>query len=68
MKKKLDTIIKTTSENKKANSFLKEMFKNADDVNATLTFTNKESIYIIEDNLQNDGKINNNNNFISTSF
>ena len=67
MKKKLDTIIKTTSENKKANSFLKEMFKNADDVNATLTFTNKESIYIIEDNLQNDGKIKN-YNFISTSF
>ena len=32
------------------------MFKNADDVNASLTFTNKESIYSIEDNLQNDGK------------
>ena len=32
------------------------MFKNADDVKASLTFTNKESIYIIEDNLQNDGK------------
>lgn len=66
--KKLDSIIKSTSSNKKANIFLKEMFKNADDVKASLAFTNKESIYIIEDNLQNDGKINNNNNFISTSF
>ena len=54
--KKLDFVIKTTSENKKANIFLKEMFKNADDVKASLAFTNKESIYIIEDNLQNDGK------------
>jgi GLPGLI family protein len=32
------------------------MFKNADDVKATLIFTNKESLYKIEDNLQNDGK------------
>tara|TARA_R110002050_G_scaffold295071_1_gene453510 strand:+ start:185 stop:910 length:726 start_codon:yes stop_codon:yes gene_type:complete len=54
--KKLDSIIKSTSNNKKANIFLKEMFKNADDVKASLAFTNKESIYIIEDNLQNDGK------------
>ncbi len=54
--KKLDSVIKTTSKNKKANSFLKEMFKNADDVKAYLTFTNKESIYKIEDILQNDSK------------
>ncbi|WP_157578331.1 hypothetical protein [Polaribacter reichenbachii] len=45
--KKLDSVIKTTTKNKKANSFIKEMFKNTDDVNANLTFTNKESLYRI---------------------
>ncbi len=54
--KKLDSVIKTTTKNKKANSFIKEMFKNADDVEASLIFTNKESIYKIEDKLQIDSK------------
>lgn len=54
--KKLDSMIESTSKSKKANSFLKEMFRNADDVKANLTFTNKESMYSVEDNLQNDGK------------
>lgn len=54
--KKLDSMIESTSKSKKANSFLKELFKNADDVSASLTFTNKESIYKIEDKLQIDSK------------
>jgi hypothetical protein len=32
--KELDSVIKKTSNNKKANNFLKELFKNADDVSA----------------------------------
>lgn len=55
--KKLDSIYQTINKEKKQmNTSLKDLFKNAEPVNAFLEFTNEESLYKVENKLHNDAK------------
>ncbi|MEE9406494.1 MAG: GLPGLI family protein [Polaribacter sp.] len=55
--KKIDSISKKLKEKKiKMNKWVRDIFKNTPNVNAFLVFSNGESLYIVEDKMQNDGK------------
>ncbi len=55
--KKIDSLTKSSKfKNLKMNSWMKRVLKNTPDVNAFLEFNNQESIYYVEDKMQNDGK------------
>ncbi len=55
--KKIDSITKSSKvKNLKMNSWMKSVLKNTPDVNAFLEFNKQESIYYVEDKMQNDGK------------
>ncbi|WP_254713029.1 GLPGLI family protein [Polaribacter litorisediminis] len=55
--KKIDSISKKSKvKNLKMNSWMKSVLKNMPDVNAYLEFNNLESIYYVEDKMNNDGK------------
>ena len=55
--KKIDSITKNSKvKNLKMNSWMKSVLKNTPDVYAFLEFNNQESIYYVEDKMQNDGK------------
>ncbi|MEN8702537.1 MAG: GLPGLI family protein [Polaribacter sp.] len=55
--KKIDSITKSSKlKNLKMNSWMKSVLKNTPDVNAFLEFNIQESIYYVEDKMQNDGE------------
>jgi GLPGLI family protein len=57
--KKLDSVYQTINKDKskkKMNSYLKDMFRNVESVNAFLEFNHQESLYKLETKLQNDSK------------
>jgi len=64
--KKIDSLLSTRkSKNKKMNDLVKNMFKNTPNVNTYLEFTNGESIYYVEEEMEIDGKSTLNINRIS---
>lgn len=53
--KKFDSAY-TARTKKKMDTWMKGIFKNTKDVHTFLTFANGESLYVVEDKMQNDGK------------
>jgi GLPGLI family protein len=56
-KEKIDSIAKNMkTKNVKMDKWMRDIFENTPDVNAFLEFKNTESLYFVEDKMQNDGK------------
>ena len=56
-KEKIDSISKKLKSKKvKMNKSMRDVFENTPNVNAYLEFSNDESLYYVEDKMQNDGK------------
>lgn len=54
---KIDSMVaKSDFKNAKMEKMMRDVFKNAKDVDALLEFSNGESLYYLEDKMQNDGK------------
>lgn len=54
---KIDSMVaKSDFKNAKMEKMMRDVFKNAKDVEALLEFSNGESLYYLEDKMQNDGK------------
>ncbi|MFQ3306441.1 MAG: GLPGLI family protein [Patiriisocius sp.] len=56
-KEKIDSISKNLkTKNVKMDKWMRDVFENTPDVKAFLEFNNNESLYFVEDKMQNDGK------------